>query len=592
MDAGDLKKLVKADGYSKDAGDLMEEVNRINMQLLSAQGDSDINISSADKKYKQLEAQAWQKQVQASALYEKCNTLKFTTYKKAIEAFWSNHPGAETDFLNEKLLEEQASDNYFQAASYRIDAKRMKDGNPRIEKLTEANNLESEAIQKVLTALATCYDLQTATDETTAQEAVQAETVVSAPGQRKDSLPQGFSVPDSSGRLNINQDMIDMYNRYVNHEPLTDTTLSTGKLTGVTHFDSDNILELWYAYLYGRNGEESDVDLPAPENEITTPAVIQTPQQAVPSEQKDTEIGIVTDENRAKLVPADEEIIYRVQIAARRSELTQRALSRIYYGNKNVEMINENGWFKYSVGDFTDYEEANKFRKSSGISSAFVVAYRKGKVQLTQVQVTEVDTAVVSLPEATVQMVPSGLIFRIQVAASRVPLTLGQFARLYSGDYPVEMVEEDGWYKYQLMGVRLYSDAIRIIRDVKTKGVFIVAYKDGVKQNLAESVNSSLQMERAEKSHGKNHIQDIEFHLQLAASKVSLRSAEVAKLYNGPEKVSVVLDGGWYKYHLKAGNSIETAKSLKQKCGIDKAYIVPYRKAVKIGLFEALQEIK
>ena len=69
---------------------------------------------------------------------------------------------------------------------------------------------------------------------------------------------------------------------------------------------------------------------------------------------------------------------HRVQIAAHKTELTQRALSRIYYGNKSVEMVNEEGWFKYSIGDFTTYADANKFRKQCGVKNAFIVAFAIG----------------------------------------------------------------------------------------------------------------------------------------------------------------------------------------------------------------------
>jgi len=40
------------------------------------------------------------------------------------------------------------------------------------------------------------------------------------------------------------------------------------------------------------------------------------------------------------------------------------------------------------------------------------------------------------------------------------------------------MIEEDGWYKYQLLGVRLYSDALTILKDIPVKGAFVSAYED------------------------------------------------------------------------------------------------------------------
>jgi hypothetical protein len=264
----------------------------------------------------------------------------------------------------------------------------------------------------------------------------------------------------------------------------------------------------------------------------------------------------------------------------------------MYYGNMNVEMINENGWYKYSVGDFTSYDEASKFRKSSGIKNAFVVAYRKG----TRFKPGTSDEA--ALPQGTnisvsEQRVPPGLIFRIQVAASRVALTMGQLERIYQGKYPVEMILEDGWYKYQLMGVRLYSDALQIVRNITTNGAFVVAYENGLKISLADAVRKNKETENKVKTYGrKGNIQEIEFHLQLAASKIAMPPDEMKALYGGSEQVSVIYEDGWYKYHLKAGNSAEMAAQFRQSCGINKAFIVAYQRAAKIPLNQAIQESK
>ncbi len=186
---------------------------------------------------------------------------------------------------------------------------------------------------------------------------------------------------------------------------------------------------------------------------------------------------------------------------------------------------------------------------------------------------------------------PSGLIFRIQVAASRVPLTPGQLKRIYPGDYPVEMISEDGWYKYQFMGVRLYSDALQIVQKVSTMGAFIVAYDNGIKTSLAEAVKNNKELEKLVKTKGrKGNLKEVEFHLQLAASRIALPPDELKALYSGAEPVSIIYEDGWYKYHLKAGNSPETAEQFKQSTGIPKAFIVPYKRAAKVDYFSATHE--
>jgi len=352
------------------------------------------------------------------------------------------------------------------------------------------------------------------------------------------------------------------------------------------------LLKLWYDYIYGHDIAEAEYAVAANKDTLQAVTENSVTEQAPDVGKKPMEIGIVTDENKDQIIPADEEIIYRIQIAANRTELSQRALGKMYYGNKRVEMINENGWYKYSVGDFGSYEDASEFRKSSGIDNAYIVAYRKGTRFEQGPALTEIMPPVAYTPEGE-QRMPSGLVFRIQVAASRVPVTVGQLKRIYSGNYPVEMISEDNWYKFQLMGVRLYSDVLQSLKNIQINGVFIVAYNDGSRINLAEAIKRSMELEQEIQFRGrKGVINEIEYHLQIAASRNAIKQDELRALYGGPEAISIIFEDGWYKYHIKAGNAPELAEQFKRECGIDKAFIVPYRRAVKITYYEAIQENK
>jgi hypothetical protein len=635
---GDVKKLIKADEYKANADQLVEEASQLNMDVLLMQADPNLDEKTKAKKAGQIESQAQQKQIQASSLYEKCSEIKFTVYKQYIDEFWKTHEGEETDYLNAKLLEEQSNDHFFQAVSFRIEAKKIDDLYMRLEKLSEANNLENDALQKQVTALAAYYmKNEVTTDEVTpvaetetnlVEETIPApESEMSAAAlmptdnvevdttQTRSDLTGFFAeqpVPDTTeaavvaeehaqivpvditlpDKMKINQSMIDSYNRYIAGGNFNDTTLSTGKIAGITDFDTDRMLQLWYEYIYGQQAYETEQEIAETTDsavlaEEVTPVVSTPPASDVKSE-----IGIVTEENRSKIIPADEDVIYRVQIAANRTELSQRALSKMYYGQKTVEMVNENGWYKYSVGDFATYEEASKFRNSTGMSNAFVVAYRKG-TQFTSGITEVIEENRHAFAPGGDQRLPSGIVFRIQVAASRIPLNVGQLKKIYTGDYPVEMIQEEGWYKYQFMGVRLYSDAIQLLKNVNTSGAFVVAYENGAKISLIEAVRNTTDLENNVRTYGrKGQIQEIEFHLQFAASRIPISSDEMKLMYSGSEPVSVVYENGWYKYHLKAGNSPEMAEQLKETCLVEKAFIVPYKRAAKIEYYEAIQEIK
>jgi hypothetical protein len=364
----DIKKLIKADEYKANADQLIEEASQLNMDVLLMQADPNLEEKVKAKKAGQIENQAQQKQIQAADLYEKSNEIKFTVYKQYIDEFWKIHEGKETDYLNAKLLEEQSSDHFFQAVSYRIEAKKVDDVNARLMKLNEANNLENEAIIKQVTALAAYYMIgdTSAVDEVTPVTETEAdlfeeitpamESEITAEGvipadisevdtttNRSDSpeiyteqpvpdsieapvatiedtpiVPADHTLPDG---IEINQSMIDSYNRYIAGGSFNDTTLSTGKIAGISEFDTDRMLQLWYEYIYGQQVYEPEQALAETADsavvaEETIPAVTTRPV----SDEK-SEIGIVTEENRSEIIPADEEVIYRVQIAANRKEL-------------------------------------------------------------------------------------------------------------------------------------------------------------------------------------------------------------------------------------------------------------------------------
>jgi hypothetical protein len=68
-----------------------------------------------------------------------------------------------------------------------------------------------------------------------------------------------------------------------------------------------------------------------------------------------------------------------VQIAASKKVIPSWQLKRIYKGNQQIKQRNYDGWFKYSVGDFTSYQEAKSFVRQTKVRGAFVVAYKNNQ---------------------------------------------------------------------------------------------------------------------------------------------------------------------------------------------------------------------
>jgi hypothetical protein len=77
------------------------------------------------------------------------------------------------------------------------------------------------------------------------------------------------------------------------------------------------------------------------------------------------------------------DIEFRIQVAAARIQLSDKFLVNIYNGPSQIMMINENGWYKYSVDGGKSYEAAQKLIKEVSVPGAFIVAYRgKSKLDL------------------------------------------------------------------------------------------------------------------------------------------------------------------------------------------------------------------
>ncbi len=619
--SSDIKKLDKDNEYRNQGDALIEEANQLYMETFAVQADAQMDEKKAAKKVKELESKAQQKHFAALELYNKCNQQKYEVYEKYIEEFWADFSGEENKYINARLMEEQSNDYFYQASRTRTEAGKIRDSKEKIQKLNDANDLQIRALEKQITALGIYYSIDTTPSQVTDTKPQAAEyeplqateyPTSTTPPVSTPAYTAPFTDQPVSGSVQVNQDVIDMYNRYLNDTLYKGENFLTPEiLARISYFDADQILNIWYNYAYDQSySPEYAKQLLAehpPQMTDSVPEDLSAEQyqeyQEMSVQEKAEEVRHATqaelkvaeihegEEEKVRELPADEELIFRIQVAANRSQLSQRTLQSIYYGQKKIEMIMEDGWFKYSIGDFQDYKSADKFRSQCGADNAFIVAYRKGTRFLTPY---EAETTAASAPtEYAVSPDTEGLLFRVQVAASRIRLNKGQLASVYKGSYTVEEVEEDGWYKYQILGVRLFSDALKIIRDVNVRGSFIVAYNNNNKMNLLDAARQSKILEKEVQTYGKRgRIRDIEFHVQVAASKIPLRDDEIMLIYPGNYKTTLVFEEGWYKYRIKAGSSYEEAESIKQSCGVEKAFIAAYDRAVKTALYKAINKTR
>jgi hypothetical protein len=84
-----------------------------------------------------------------------------------------------------------------------------------------------------------------------------------------------------------------------------------------------------------------------------------------------------------RILPAGSGVYYRVQIMANQNAFDARALYRQLGVDQEVFVEQHEGFYKYTAGSFTSYEQAlsyrNRLEKMPEIEGAFVVAYKDGK---------------------------------------------------------------------------------------------------------------------------------------------------------------------------------------------------------------------
>ncbi|MCR5456446.1 MAG: hypothetical protein K6F33_15830 [Bacteroidales bacterium] len=97
--------------------------------------------------------------------------------------------------------------------------------------------------------------------------------------------------------------------------------------------------------------------------------------------------------SRTKRVTSDdpnEGLAYRIQILADKSQWNPNKLKRLYRGNLKVEETEREGFYKYWIGCFRSYAEAQDAEKSMHLRESFIVSFYNGvQIHITEAQQIE-----------------------------------------------------------------------------------------------------------------------------------------------------------------------------------------------------------
>jgi hypothetical protein len=174
---------------------------------------------------------------------------------------------------------------------------------------------------------------------------------------------------------------------------------------------------------------------------------------------------------------------YKVQIAACRVSLDEQTLLDIYSGAEKITESFEDNWYKYTISESSTFRSARKVRDQLQIPGAFVIAYLHGK----RINATPANKQM-SGAHITPDMNPDLILFRVQIAASRRPLS-GEFLKyIYNSGLPIDSIIEDGWHKYSLNVGGNYKKARILARQSAVPGAFVIAYYETIKLDLYEAI--------------------------------------------------------------------------------------------------------
>jgi hypothetical protein len=331
--------------------------------------------------------------------------------------------------------------------------------------------------------------------------------------------------------VRVNEELIDKFNRFLKENYPSNYESYFFNFDSVNYSDIESIREAWYKYLYGTvpdyyaetkdtthkvqaaNISQDSLKVDSTGHVENKVAIVpdslgsnKHPELAISKQKKSKKtkkVSATTSEKPEKKIIAnantpdlyrtsEKEIInegfeFQVQIAASREPLDKKVLNGIYSEDEEIHMNFENNWYKYSIGKYKSYQAARTVRDNSQVPGAFVVLFLNGK----KVNIREAFVPRTSSNEDYGSYNSSeNVIFKAQIAACRIQLPEEELAKIYNGLEKIEVIEEEGWFKYSINCGNNYSLAWKKALETNVPGVFIVAYQNGVRINIKDIIGN------------------------------------------------------------------------------------------------------
>ncbi|MBN3036804.1 MAG: SPOR domain-containing protein [Bacteroidales bacterium] len=197
------------------------------------------------------------------------------------------------------------------------------------------------------------------------------------------------------------------------------------------------------------------------------------------------EEGVVHRETQAVDEPWSD-VVFKVQLFASRTRQNTDKFARKHDITARIDENKVDGWFKYTVGEFTRYSTAKSYRNQmvlgKNVTDAFVVAYQGDR----QVSLQELMQGKRSVPEREIEpaaKIAEDVTFSVQIlAAKSLTLPVEEFKKQYGITEETHIQMFGDIYQLVSGNFHSYREAKEFRRKLIAKGLndaFIVAYRNG-----------------------------------------------------------------------------------------------------------------
>lgn len=477
---------------------------------------------------KTLQKKLAQAEEKAVSLQIKADKLYASAYESLYELCQEVLNQSVVSYGEIDNLKNAASDMMNNAAIKREEAKDNKNAYEKAALLNDAAGFEAAAIDNLILAIQIQNGVAPSEPTQTYTEEPYAETPTVSTYEQPGTYDYSASVDQKSENLAIDQNRIEKYQEYLNDPTVPEPiVINRSGIVGVDDISVENARNIFHNYHMGSDYTFSQKYSYTPDMQTTI-----------------------------------EDSISQLALLDQESQVTD------YGATKDVETENKipDVSKDYESEDRTKYKEQTLYTESrKDIRAAYDLS---------------------SIPQA------SDINFMVQVAASRVPLNRAQLWAIFPGNFTVEVMQEDEWYKYRVTGFRLYSEANRVALESGVRDAWVVSYQQGKSLNLVEAREMTRVMETDVKRYGRKKLENpTDFYVQVVASRIRLSEDQISQFCGTINLCREVIEEGWFKYQLYAGNEYSKAVALKDQIGGD-SFVVAYERGTKVNLHKATNRNK